>query len=155
LGRYVPGFETLSILFNTDEGLDVAYKLYHRLIAGEYIEARRIFREESASLSPTEVIDNVLIPQLLLTEADSHRRLLTADTYARVVNGVSELAKTLKADRSDAALLHVHVEIASVSLDSERVVADLLGDDLSSRGGDVRVISPKALTSEIVAAVSE
>lgn len=151
IGRYVPGFESLSILFSDDGGLETAFKLYHRLLAGEELGARRVLAEEAGSLPPADVWDAVLIPQLMLAEADAQRHLLTDETYREILRLVTLLgAGTIAGQDEPTMQLPLRIQIVSIRLQSERVIAEFLARDLERRGAEVQVISPTALSSEAV-----
>lgn len=156
IGRYVPGFEVLSILCSDDAGLEPSLKLYHRLIARDAHGARRILEENNADMSALQLFDAFLLPQLMLVESDAQRRVLSCETYENVLNSVRELT----GEREPEAQVALHgsgqrVTIVPARLESEQIVADTLGSSLEKSGVRVTVCSAKTLSGEAIASIED
>lgn len=95
LGRHVPQFEFLSVMFGDQPVLDPPARLYQRLLAGDPDEATDHAEEFLEEGYLVEFYDQVGIPALLLGEADRQRGVMTADRVAVFAGAVTELVAEL------------------------------------------------------------
>jgi len=108
LGRHVPQFEFLDVLFGNEPVLEPHARLYQRLLAGDPDEATDHAEEMLEEKYLFEFYDKVAIPALLLGErdrvrgvmGDPQRRQLAASTMALVAN-LDDSAQE-EADEEDA-----------------------------------------------------
>ncbi|NNH28794.1 AI-2E family transporter [Rhizobium sp. SEMIA 4085] len=100
LGRYVPQFEFLEVLFGSEPVLDPKERLYQRLLAGDPDEATDLAEEILEEDYLEEYYGKVAIPALLLAEQDRRRGVLTAEqmdqlfgTAITLVSNLEEIAR--------------------------------------------------------------
>ncbi|WP_245478482.1 AI-2E family transporter, partial [Mesorhizobium sp. M4B.F.Ca.ET.049.02.1.2] len=99
LGRHVPQFEFLDVLFGNEPVLEPHARLYQRLLAGDPDEATDHAEEFLEDKYLFEFYDKVAIPALLLGEHDRMRGVLD-DEQRRLLAGSAE---TLVANLDDSA----------------------------------------------------
>jgi hypothetical protein len=100
LGRYVPQFEFLDVVFGSDPVLDPKERLYQRLLAGDPDEATDYAEEFLEEDYLEDYYGKVAIPALLLAEKDRRRGVLTAEqmeqlfgTAITLVSNLAEIAQ--------------------------------------------------------------
>ncbi|MGB5840495.1 MAG: AI-2E family transporter [Brucella anthropi] len=99
LGRHVPQFEFLEILFGNEPVLDPKERLYQRLLAGDPDEATDNAEEMLERKYLVEFYGSVAIPALLMAERDRLRGVLT-EPQLQIVD---ESTKTLVANLEQIA----------------------------------------------------
>lgn len=99
LGRHVPQFEFLDVLFGNEPVLEPHARLYQRLLAGDPDEATDHAEEMIEEKYLAEFYDRVGIPALLLGEQDRSRGVMGDDQRQRV----AQSAMTLIANLEEAA----------------------------------------------------
>ncbi len=96
LGRHVPQFEFLEVLFGNEPVLEPHEQLYQRLLAGDPDEATdraEKFLEENSLVS---FYETVAIPALALGEGDRARGVMTDGRHRRVAESAIELVDNLE-----------------------------------------------------------
>lgn len=100
LGRYVPQFEFLEVLFGSEPVLDPKERLYQRLLAGDPDEATDQAEEILEEDYLEDYYGKIAIPALLLAEQDRRRGVLKAEqmeqvyeTATMVVSNLEEIAQ--------------------------------------------------------------
>lgn len=109
LGKHVPQFEFLEVLFGNEPVLDPKERLYQRLLAGDPDEATDHAEEMLESEYLVDFYGKVAIPALLLGELDRARGALTDEQRTRVAASAVTLVANLneiadeEADEEDDA----------------------------------------------------
>ena len=96
LGRYVPQFEFLEVLFGSEPVLDPKERLYQRLLAGDPDEATDQAEEMLEEDYLEDYYGNVAIPALLLAEQDRRRGVLKAEQMELVYETATALVSNLE-----------------------------------------------------------
>ena len=96
LGRYVPQFEFLEVLFGSEPVLDPKERLYQRLLAGDPDEATDQAEEILEDDYLEDYYGKVAIPALLLAEQDRRRGVLKADQMEQVFQTAITLVSNLE-----------------------------------------------------------
>lgn len=96
LGRYVPQFEFLEVLFGSEPVLDPKERLYQRLLAGDPDEATDLAEELLEEDYLEGYYGKVAIPALLLAEQDRRRGVLTAEQMEQVFGSAITLVSNLE-----------------------------------------------------------
>ncbi|WP_292236506.1 AI-2E family transporter, partial [Mesorhizobium sp.] len=99
LGRHVPQFEFLDVLFGNEPVLEPHARLYQRLLAGDPEEATDHAEEMLEEKYLFEFYDQVAVPALLLGEQDRMRGVMDDEQRQQV----AESALTLVANLDDSA----------------------------------------------------
>ena len=95
LGRHVPQFEFLQILFGDEPVLDPKERLYQRLLANDLDEATDNAEEMLEEKYLIEFHSTVAIPALLLGEQDRARGALTTSQLANFAENARSLVANL------------------------------------------------------------
>lgn len=95
LGRYVPQFEFLEVLFGSEPVLDPKERLYQRLLAGDPDEATDYAEELLEEDYLEDYYSQVAIPALLLAEKDRRRGVLRAEQMDQVYEAAIALVSNL------------------------------------------------------------
>ena len=110
LGRHVPQFAFLDVLFGSEPALSAPEQLYQRLLVGDPHEATERAEEYLREHSLTGFYGDVAIPALTLAEFDRARGALDGEQLARLaesamllVDNLAEWEEPPAADRSDDA----------------------------------------------------
>ncbi|MET2825810.1 AI-2E family transporter [Mesorhizobium shangrilense] len=125
LGRHVPQFEFLDVLFGNEPVLEPHARLYQRLLAGDPDEATDHAEEMLEEKYLVEFYDKVAIPALLLGERDRVRGVM-GDLQRRQV---AASALTLVANLDENAQEEADEEDGPI-------VTGEAGDDGEAAGGD-------------------
>ena len=96
LGRYVPQFEFLEVLFGSEPVLDPKERLYQRLLAGDPDEATDQAEEILEEDYLEDYYGKVAIPALLLAEQDRRRGVLKAEQMEQVYETATALISNLE-----------------------------------------------------------
>ena len=135
LGRHVPQFEFLDVLFGNEPVLEPHARLYQRLLAGDPDEATDHAEEMLEEKYLFQFYDQVAIPALLLGEQDRGRGVMD-DEQRRQVAGS---AMTLVDNLDDSAQQEADEEEAELAAEAAGKIADdkenKAGDNKSAEGG--------------------
>ncbi|TPK13737.1 AI-2E family transporter [Mesorhizobium sp. B2-5-9] len=115
LGRHVPQFEFLDVLFGNEPVLEPHARLYQRLLAGDPDEATDHAEEMLEEKYLVEFYDKVAIPALLLGEQDRARGVM-GDQQRRQV---AESALAMVANLDDSAHEEAEEEDAPPAAEEE------------------------------------
>jgi predicted PurR-regulated permease PerM len=96
LGRYVPQFAFLEVLFGSEPVLDPKERLYQRLLAGDPDEATDQAEEILEQDYLEDYYGKIAIPALLLAEEDRRRGVLTAEQMEQVFETATTLVSNLE-----------------------------------------------------------
>jgi predicted PurR-regulated permease PerM len=126
LGRHVPQFEFLQVLFGNEPVLEPHAQLYQRLLAGDPDEATdraERFLEENSLVS---FYETVAIPALALGEVDRARGVMTDGRHRRVAESAIELVENLEdLVEDDAADDEEHKDKATEEIAAEGEAAQV------------------------------
>jgi predicted PurR-regulated permease PerM len=96
LGRYVPQFEFLEVLFGNEPVLDPHTRLYQRLLSGNVDEATDNAEEFLEKKYLVDYYDAIGIPALLLAEQDRQRGALRDEQRQRLAMTAQTLVTNLE-----------------------------------------------------------
>ncbi|MCL7998910.1 AI-2E family transporter [Brucella sp. 21LCYQ03] len=121
LGRYVPQFRFLEILFGSEPVLNPEERLYQRLLAGDPNEATDNALELLSEQFLVEYYGNVAIPALLIAEQDRIRGVLSDTQLQQISQSSRMLVANLKqiADEEEDNEETVSVDAFSDAEDGE------------------------------------
>ncbi|RAZ81852.1 AI-2E family transporter [Mesorhizobium hawassense] len=131
LGRHVPQFEFLDVLFGNEPVLEPHARLYQRLLAGDPDEATDHAEEMLEEKYLFQFYDQVAIPALLLGEQDRGRGVMDDEQRRQVADS----AMTLVANLDDSAQQEAEEEEAEQAAEaddkkaSEKKASDRKADD--------------------------
>jgi predicted PurR-regulated permease PerM len=103
LGRHVPQFEFLDVLFGSEPVLQPHEALYQRLLAGDPDEATDRAEEFLEDNDLVAFYETVAIPALSLGEMDRARGVMDGDRRRRVAEGAMTLVDNLAEYAEEAA----------------------------------------------------
>ena len=96
LGKHVPQFAFLEVLFGSEPVLDPKARLYQRLLAGDPDEATDHAEEILEKDYLVDFYGNVAIPALLIGEQDRARGVMTDEQKQRVTTSAMALVANLQ-----------------------------------------------------------
>lgn len=111
LGRYVPQFRFLEILFGSEPVLNPEERLYQRLLVGDAGEATDNAVELLSDQFLVEYYGNVAIPALLLAEHDRIRGVLKDAQVRQIFQSSSLLIENLKQIAEEEEYLEEDVSV--------------------------------------------
>ena len=138
LGRHVPQFEFLDVLFGNEPVLEPHARLYQRLLAGDPDEATDHAEEMLEEKYLFQFYDQVAIPALLLGEQDRGRGVMDDDQRRQVAGS----AMTLVDNLDDSAQQEAEEEDAEPAAEPAGKATDdkgqqkKAGDNKSADGAD-------------------
>jgi predicted PurR-regulated permease PerM len=100
LGRHIPQLGFLGMLFGDEPPLSAEQTLYQRLLAGDPEEATEQAEEFINDRSPAEFFGTVVLPALMLAQADSDRGVLSGEKRAMVAHGIETMLDNLSEELS-------------------------------------------------------
>ncbi|MBZ9763939.1 AI-2E family transporter [Mesorhizobium sp. CA8] len=137
LGRHVPQFEFLDVLFGNEPVLEPHARLYQRLLAGDPDEATDHAEEMLEEKYLFQFYDQVAIPALLLGEQDRGRGVMDDEQRRQVADS----AKTLVANLDDSAQQEAEEE-------EEEQVAEAHVKATDKKTAEKKVLDKKAAESK-------
>lgn len=123
LGKHVPQFAFLEVLFGNEPVLDPKERLYQRLLAGDPDEATDQAEERLEAGTLAGFYADVAIPALLMAEWDRARGALTEAQHRQVVESVGRLVANLAEYAEDEAEAAHKAEAEASSADPEPIAA--------------------------------
>ncbi|MEO5322459.1 AI-2E family transporter [Mesorhizobium sp. CC13] len=103
LGKHVPQFEFLEVLFGNEPVLDPKERLYQRLLAGDPDEATDHAEEMLEDEYLVDYYGGAAIPALLLGERDRARGAMTDEQRTRVAQSAMAVVSNLREIAQDEA----------------------------------------------------
>jgi predicted PurR-regulated permease PerM len=128
LGRHVPQFEFLDVLFGNEPVLERHARLYQRLLAGDPDEATD---HAETFLEERDLVDfhgEVALPALLLGERDRQRGVLTENQRRRISASALTMIENLDAIAAEEADEEVEDETAAAEGEPREENASTLPD---------------------------
>jgi predicted PurR-regulated permease PerM len=98
LGRHLPSLGFLSIILGDEEVLGPEVTYYQRLLADDEDEAMQISQKLVPALTPLGVMDQVLMPALVLAVRDRDRGEISDEDAARVISVTRENVLALRTE---------------------------------------------------------
>jgi len=98
LGRHVRSLRFLSIIFADEPALMPHVRFYQRLLARDEDEATTLVERMSAEVGPVGVIDQVLLPALLLLQQHRSQDEISTEDAEFVLDNIAEAAQLLVPD---------------------------------------------------------
>ena len=165
LGRYVPSFRFLSILLSDDEALPPASQFYQGLLAGDEEESRTLVEEYLKEHSLDQLIEQMLLPALELTEQDTHLGTLDEGRRHYILENIQDLLDELpelsppappgeKEPSEPPPPASRAVVIVPARDLADEIASEMLALRLRELGIESTVLSTKLLFGETIEAIS-
>jgi predicted PurR-regulated permease PerM len=163
LGKYVPQLGFLSILLSQEAALRPAARYYQRLLARDRYEAEVVVKEYLADHPVEELLENVLLPALVLVRRDRRTGELRPEDEAFVLGATREIADGLSASAApmfadsgtDGRVAVVGIPAADAADEAAlhllRPIARAAGADVAFADG-LAATAPEGATSTVVIA---
>ena len=173
MGRHIPQFAFLSIMFGDQPVLPLEDRFYQRLLARDQEEAAELAETYVAEHGLEALYEDVLIPVLNLAERDRHTEVLSDERTRFVLDGMRTLVDDLSErpeaaeERSDASgaaqqespvetlLGPVSVCIVPARDEADEIVGAMLLRRLTARRVAAELLTTDVLKSEVVEHVAE
>ena len=154
LGRHVPDLKFLAVLLGDDKVIGTEISFYQRLLARDEDEAGEIAQAQQAALGPTGVMDQIIIPTLVLAARDLGRKEITAEDEAFIVTWSRDIFEHLL---PGASRMGVAAPVRALGIAAHRTESELLLEMLAvvvaPEHGKLEVLPPTTALSEVIARV--
>lgn len=158
LGRHVPELQYITVLIGDEPVLSPALRIYQRLLAGDQEEATDLVEEYTATHSPHDVYDDVLLPALSEAKADRGRGALSDVDEQVVLRATRRIVRELEeSDPSPRTEPRRRVPVVAFPTHDgfDELPLRMLKEVLAPVGVDLEIASPELLSSEAVALAME
>jgi hypothetical protein len=154
LGRHVADLRFLSVLLGDDQVIGTEISFYQRLLARDEDEAGEVAKAKQAALGPTGVMDQIIIPTLVLAARDLGRKEISTEDEAFIVTWSRDIFEHLlqpKATRGDGAPVRA-LGIAAHRTESE-LLLEMLTVVVAPEHGKLEVLPPSTSLADVLARV--
>lgn len=166
LGKHVPQLEFLSVLLGDEPVLGPEISYYQRLLAGDEDEASEIVEQTLQKTSLTQVIDEVLVPAILLAARDRAREEISDTEQQSILEEIREMVSRLpllqkeqepgKPEASSSeSTPRVHILGIPARSEGSQIALELLQQILDPLTYEIQSISIAMLASEVMARVEQ
>ena len=158
LGRHVSQFEFFVILLGDQPVLDPQVAFYQRLAARDQDEAAELAVAAARAKGPTEALDEMVIPALVLARRDHELGNLDKADLRYVVLAAREVAEEvaeLRVTPTEPGDARVRVLVCPARDETEHVAAEILALTLDTARWEVKVAADETLASELVEQVAD
>lgn len=158
LGRHVPELQYITVLIGREPVLPPALRVYQRLLAGDQEEATDLVEEYTATHSPHDVYDDVLLPALSEAKADRGRGALSDLDERVVLQATRRIVRELEeSDPSARTESRGRVPVVAFPVHDgfDELPLRMLKEVLAPVAVDLEIASPELLSSEAVALAME
>lgn len=157
LGRHVPHFEFLNVLFGDEPALPPPMRLYQRLLAEDPLEAMALVEAFCTDHGRTDLFDGLLLPVLALAEQDRSRKALSEEqerfVQSFLLSVVEDAAPPAGSENRKGRPLSALVIPAATAAD-ELAAAMLARLVEREGGGRLPVKHPRLLVTELAEAIT-
>ena len=161
LGRYVPELRLLGVLFADGQQLSSSMRLYQRVLAGDFDEARTVIAGERASEPDrVKIASTVFLPSMVASVRDYRRGRLTQERFRQALSlftkltpAVLDSAATEESTVSDRGR---EMKVALCTLgghQAEQLLLEPISAFLEERSFKPETISYKLLTGEVLSSI--
>jgi predicted PurR-regulated permease PerM/CheY-like chemotaxis protein len=158
LGRHVPQFEFVYILFGDEPTLSPEAGYYQRMLAGKEQSARDLIEEFMEGKTQRELYDEVLIPALLMMEKDRHEGAVEPERERSIFRSTRELIEDFASEAPEPVEQRIgprgqiSIMIVSVRDEADELAGLMLGEILERNGYRAKTVPPNVV-SELVRAI--
>ncbi len=156
LGRHVPGLQFVAVLLGDDQVIGTEISFYQRLLARDDDGAGEIAQANLGALGLTGVLDQIVIPTLVLAARDASRKEITAEDESFIVAGAREVCEHLS--RSATGPVDAP-PMAALGIAAHRGESQLLLEMLAARlapgHGALEILPPGTTPAQAVARVEQ
>ena len=138
LGRYIPQRAFLHILLGDEQPLLPAARLYQRLLAMDYQDARGVVDAFLKDGTLAQLYDSVLIPALTMAEEDRHRAAIDSSREEFFFLNINEMVAEFSEYQSPSEEeLHFNGRVLCIPAhdQADEIAAAMLAQLLEQRGG--------------------
>jgi hypothetical protein len=156
LGRHVPDLQFLAVLLGDDQVIGTDISFYQRLLARDEDEAGELVQAQRAALGPTGVMDQIIIPTLVLAARDLGRKEITTDDETFIVTWSRDIFEHFLrgVGRVEGSPSIRALGIAAHGTESQ-LLLEMLAAVVAPGHGKLEVLPPTAALSEVVARVEQ
>lgn len=163
LGRQVPRLEFLAILLGDEPPLEKELNFYQRLLAGDEDEAGEILETQLRSQTVPQVLDQVIVPALLMAARDRARQEIPETDYDELLRTTRSLVHHVV----DGAAAHrggggavagaPPMRILGVPArdDADELLLEILGRTLDQGRFQVTSLGTASLAAEVASAAEQ
>lgn len=153
LGQHLPTLRSLKVLLAEQPVLDARLQYFQRLLAGDSLEAKKVFDAHAKEFGRDRAFDEVVIPALKVARRERETGIITSDEQRFIWDSartsVHQVFETTHA-RATAGLVCGY----PVHDPAEEIVLAMLAESLASVA-DMKLLTTKHLPSRAVAEMVE
>jgi predicted PurR-regulated permease PerM len=149
LGRHVRSLRFLAIIFADEPALVAHVRYYQRLLARDEDEAHTIVNAKTAELGMTAVMDQILIPALLLTMQHRTQHEITEDDAAFIVDATHDMVQQFRAKGVANSNAETRIVGIATAAPIDRLLLDMLQVAINHSGGDIKTVRAEHLSDGI------
>ncbi|MBK7864713.1 MAG: AI-2E family transporter [Archangiaceae bacterium] len=154
LGRHVPALQFLAVLLGDGQVIGTEISFYQRLLARDEDEAAAIAQAHQVALGPTGVMDQIIIPTLVMAARDLGRKEIAIDDEAFIVSWSRDIFEHLlkSASRPAGGAPTRALGIAAHRTESE-LLLEMLAVVVAPQLGTLEVLRAATPVEDVVARV--
>jgi predicted PurR-regulated permease PerM len=155
LGHHVPDLGFLAVLLGDDQVIGVDISFYQRLLARDEDAAGELALARQGALGATGVLDQIIIPTLVMAAGDRVRQEITAEDEAFIVTWSRDIFEHLVRDVDKAGVTAPGraLFVAAHGAESE-LLLEMLAVEQSPEQGAVEILPATATLAEVAARVA-
>ncbi len=156
LGRHVPGLRFLAVLLGDDQVIGTEISFYQRLLARDEDAAGGIAQAQQAELGATGVMDEIILPTLVLAARDHGRKAISTEDETFIVTWSRDIFEHLLrgVSRPGSAAPVRALGIAAHRTESE-LLLEMLAVVVAPEHGKLEVLPPTTTLGEVIARVEQ
>lgn len=155
LGRHVPALQFLAVLLGDGQVIGTEISFYQRLLARDEDEAAAIAQAHQVALGPTGVMDQIIIPTLVMAARDLGRKEIAVEDEAFIVSWSRDIFEHLlkSASRPAGGVPTRALGIAAHRTESE-LLLEMLAVVVAPQLGTLEVLRAETPVEDVVARVA-
>ena len=154
LGRHVPSLQFLAVLLGDAQVIGTEISFYQRLLARDEDEAAEIAQAHQAQLGPTGVMDQIIIPTLVLAARDLGRKEISVEDEAFIVSWSRDIFEhLLKAASRKGVIAPIRALGVAAHRTESELLLEMLAVVVAPQHGKLEVLPAATSLDDVIARV--
>jgi predicted PurR-regulated permease PerM len=154
LGRHVAGLRFLAVLLGDDPVIGAEISFYQRLLARDEDGAGEIARTQQVDLGSAGVVDQIIVPTLILAARDVGRQRITAEDQSLILTWSRDVFLHLSRGSSKGEVSSpIHILGVAAHRTESEFLLEMLAAELPPEAGELEILPSTATLPEVVARV--
>jgi predicted PurR-regulated permease PerM/DNA-binding NarL/FixJ family response regulator len=155
LGRHVRSLRFLAIMFADEPALQPYLRYYQRLLARDEDEASVLVNRQMAELGVLGVMDQVLLPALVLGVQHHAAEEVGAEDLDYIVDSTQEIVGQIRAKQPAPAQSHVRVLALATHAPIDRLTLEMLCAACAGNGFQIEAVDAAESIEETIERVAQ